>query len=84
MWTHQAYIALQLAMDDRVREADEYRLAAEYRAGHPESRRSIRRSIAAGLASISSAAASAARRLDEHVAADLAERIGTNELATRN
>jgi hypothetical protein len=84
MWTHQAYIALQLAMDDRVREADQYRLAAEYRAGHPTSRRSIRRSIAAGLASISSAAASAARRLDERVGADRAEQNVPNELAARH
>lgn len=80
MWTYQAYVALQLAMEDREREADRYRLAAAYRAGHPESRRSIRRSVAAGLASISSAAAAAARRLDSRVGADLAE----NELAARH
>lgn len=84
MWTYQAYVALQLALEDRVREADQYRLAAEYRAAHPASRRSIRRPVAVALASISSAAAAAARRLDQRVADDLAERLGTNGLAAGN
>lgn len=80
MWTYQAYVALQLAQD-RVREADNQRLANLARAGRPASSRSIRRSIARGLASISSVAASATRRLDECVADDLAERLGSNGLA---
>ena len=84
MWTHQAYIALQLALEDRVREADQYRLAEEFKAAHPRKRRSIRRSTAAALASVSSAAASAARRLDERVGAELAERVGADYLAVRN
>ncbi len=83
MWTYQAYVALQLAQD-RVREADQHRLAALARAGRPASSRSIRRSIAVALASISSAAASAARRLDKCVADDLAERLGSNGLAAGN
>lgn len=80
MWTYQAYVALQLAQQ-RVREADNERLAALARAGRPASRRSIRRSAAVVLASISSVAASAVRRLDECVADDLAERLGQNGLA---
>ena len=74
MWTYQAYVALQLA-EQRVREADQHRLAALARAGRPASSRSLRRSTAVALASISSVAASAVRRLDECVADDLAERL---------
>jgi hypothetical protein len=80
MWTYQAYVALQIA-DDRVREANNQRLANLVRAARPASRRSIRRSIAVGFASLSSVAASAARRLDECVGDDLAERLGSNSLA---
>ena len=80
MWTYQAYVALQLAQE-RVREADNQRLASLARAGRPANGRSIRRSTAIALASISSVAASAARRLDECVADDLAERLGPNGLA---
>jgi hypothetical protein len=83
MWTYQAYVALKLA-DERVREADQQRLANLARAGRPASQRSIRRSIAVGFASISSVAASAARRLDECVADDLAERLGPNGVAASN
>ncbi len=80
MWTYQAYVALNLAQD-RVREADNDRLAALARANRPVRQRSIRRSAAVAFASISSATASVVRRLDECVAADLAERLGP-DLAT--
>ncbi len=80
MWTYQAYVALNLAQE-RVREADNDRLAALARAGRPARERSIRRPIAVALASISSAAASAARRLDHGVADDLDRRLGPNGLA---
>jgi hypothetical protein len=83
MWTYQAYVALQLA-EERVREADNQRLAALARSARPADSRSIRRSTAAALASISSAAAAVARRLDERVAADLAERLGRDDLAVRH
>ena len=43
--------------------------------------RSIRRSTAVALASVSSAAASLVRRLDECVADDLAERLGPDRVA---
>ena len=80
MWTYQAYVALSLA-NERAREADNERLASLARANRPASRRSIRRSVAVAFASISAVAASAARRLDECVADDLAERLGPNGLA---
>ena len=80
MWTYQAYVALQIA-EQRVQEADRHRLAALARAGRPASTRSIRRSTAVALASISSVAASAVRRLDECVADDLAERLRPDEFA---
>jgi hypothetical protein len=83
MWTYQAYVALQVAQE-RTREADQHRLAALARAGRPASTRSIRRSTAVALASISSAAASAVRRLDECVANDLAERLGPDGLAAEH
>jgi hypothetical protein len=83
MWTYQAYAALTLA-NDRAREADNQRLASLARASRPASRRSIRRTIAVGFASISSVAASATRRLDACVADDLAERLGPNGLAAGN
>lgn len=81
MWTYQALVALQLA-EERMREADRHRLAALARSGRPEKRRSIRRSTALALASVSSAAASVVRRLDDCVADDLAERLGPDGLAT--
>ena len=80
MWTYQAYVALALA-SERAREADNQRLANLARANRPVNRRSIRRSIAVGFASISSVSASAARRLDECVADDLVDRLGPNGLA---
>ena len=80
MWTYQAYVALTLA-NERTREADNQRLANLARANRPINRGSIRRSVAVGFASISSVAASAARRLDECVADDLAERLGPNGFA---
>jgi hypothetical protein len=70
MWTYQAYVALQLAQD-RVREADNDRLAAIARANRPARDRSVRRSTAVAFASISAVAASIARRLDRRVADDL-------------
>jgi hypothetical protein len=79
MWTYQAFVALQIA-EDRMREASSDRLA---RAGRPENGRSIRRSAAVAFASISSAAASAARRLDQRVATELAERLGPDGVAAR-
>ena len=83
MWTYQAFVALQLA-EERAREADRHRLAALANASRPRNRRSIRRSTAVAVASISSAAASVVRRLDECVADDLAERLGPDRLATPN
>ena len=82
MFHYQAFMALQIA-DERVAEAQQNRLAAEARAAN-RNERSFRRSAAVAFASLSSVAASAARRLDECVAADLAERLGPDRLAARN
>ena len=57
MLLYQAFVALELA-EQRRREADQDRLAALARAGRPQNDRSIRRSTAVALASVSSAAAS--------------------------
>ncbi len=81
MMLYQALVALQLA-EERRREADQHRLAALARAGRPQNDRSIRRSTAVALASVSSAAASLVRRLDQCVADDLAERLGPDRVAT--
>jgi hypothetical protein len=80
MLLYQAFVALELA-EERRREADQDRLAALARAGRPQTERSIRRSTAVALASISSAAASLVRRLDQCVADDLAERLGPDRVA---
>lgn len=80
---YQALVALELA-EERRREADQHRLAALARAGRPQNDRSIRRSTAVALASVSSAAASLVRRLDQCVADDLAERLGPDRVATSN
>ena len=80
MLLYQAFVALELA-EQRRREADQDRLAALARAGRPQNDRSNRRSIAVALASVSSAAASLVRRLDQCVADDLAERLGPDRVA---
>ena len=80
---YQALVALELA-EQRRREADQSRLAALARAGRPQNDRSIRRSTAVALASVSSAAASLVRRLDQCVADDLAERLGPDRVAASN
>ncbi len=81
MLLYEAFVALEIA-DQRRREADQDRLAALARAGRTENDRSFRRSTAVALASVSSAAASLVRRLDECVADDLAERLGPDRVAT--
>ena len=81
MFLYEAFVALEIA-EQRRREADQDRLAALARAGRTENDRSIRRSTAVALASVSSAAASLVRRLDECVADDLAERLGPDRVAT--
>jgi hypothetical protein len=81
MLLYEAFVALDIA-EQRRREADQDRLAALARAGQPENNRSIRRSTAVALASISTAAASLVRRLDECIADDLAERLGSDRVAT--
>jgi len=81
MLLYQAFVALEVA-EQRRREADQDRLAALARAGRPQNDRSFRRSIAVALASVSSAAASLVRRLDQCVADDLAERLGPDRVAT--
>ncbi len=83
MWTYHAFVALQLA-DEKMREADRHRLAALARAGYPERPGLIRRSMARALASVSSSAAAAARRLDHRVADDRAERLESSGLAAGN
>jgi hypothetical protein len=80
MLLYQALVALEVA-EQRRREADQDRLAALARAGRPQNDRSIRRSTAVALASVSSAAASLVRRLDQCVADDLAERLGPDRVA---
>jgi hypothetical protein len=80
MLLYQAFVALELA-EQRRREAAQDRLAALARAGRPQNDRSIRRSTAVALASVSSAAASLVRRLDQCVADDLAERLGPDRVA---
>jgi hypothetical protein len=82
MFHYQAFMALQIA-DERVAEAKRNQLVAQARAVNGNDR-SIRRSAAVAFASISSFAAFAARRLDECVAADLAERLGPDRMAARN
>jgi len=81
MLLYQAFVALEVA-EQRRREADQDRLAALARAGRTRSDRSIRRSTAVAFASVSSAAAALVRRLDDHVADDLAERLGPDRAAT--
>jgi hypothetical protein len=81
MLLYEAFVALELAAERR-READQDRLAALARAGRTEKDRSIRRSTAVALASISATAASLVRRLDDCVADDLAERLGPDRVAT--
>jgi hypothetical protein len=78
---YESFVALEIA-EQRRREADQDRLAALARAGRTENDRSFRRSTALALASVSSAAASLVRRLDECVADDLAERLGPDRVAT--
>jgi hypothetical protein len=80
MLLYEAFVALELA-EQRRREADQDRLAALARAGRTENERSIRRSTAVALASLSSATASLVRRLDACVADDLAERLGPDRVA---
>jgi hypothetical protein len=81
MWLYQAFVALEIA-EQRRREADQDRLAALARAGRTKNDRSFRRTTAVAFASISTAAASLVRRLDECVADDLAERLGPDRVAT--
>jgi hypothetical protein len=81
MLLYEAFVALEIA-EQRRREADQDRLAALARAGRTANDRSFRRSTAVALASVSSAAASLVRRLDECVADDLAERLGPDRVAT--
>ena len=83
MLLYEAFVALELA-EERRREADQDRLAAIARAGRPKKERSIRRSSAVVLASISSAAASAVRKLDQRVADDLAQRLGPEQVAANH
>ena len=78
---YETFVALEIA-EQRRREADQDRLAALARAGRAENSRSIRRSTAVALASISTVAASLVRRLDECVADDLAERLNPDRIAT--
>ncbi len=80
MLLYEAFVALELA-EQRRREADQDRLAALARAGRTKKERSIRRSTAVALASISTAAASLVRRLDRRVADDLAKRLGPDRVA---
>ena len=83
MLLYEAFVALELA-EERRREADQDRLAALARAWRPKKERSIRRSTAVFLASISSAAAAAVRRLDDCVADDLATRLGPEQVAANH
>jgi hypothetical protein len=78
MHSYYTFIALDLARD-RAREADQWRLAAPAREGRESS---TRRSLAVLLAALSRLSASAARRLDECVADDLAETFRPETLAT--
>ena len=80
MLLYEAFVALELA-EQRRREADQDRLAALARAGRTKNDRSIRRSTAVAVASISAATASLVRRLDTRVADDLAERLGPDRVA---
>ena len=82
MLLYEAFVALELA-EERRREADQDRLAALARAARPKKDRSIRRSIAVLLASISSGSASVVRRLDDCVADDLARRLGPARVASQ-
>jgi hypothetical protein len=78
MISSYAVIALDIA--ERVREADEYRLVASARNRRPKTPGLVRRTTAVALASVSSGAASLARRLDSRVA----DRLGPDRLATNN
>jgi hypothetical protein len=78
---HGYYAVVALDLADRIREADAYRVA---NSGRPRTPGRVRRASAIVLASLSTAAASVARRLDSRVADDLAERLGPERLATNN
>jgi hypothetical protein len=78
---HGYYAVIALDIADRIREADEYRLA---NSGRPRTPGRIRRTSAVVLASVSSVAASVVRRLDSRVADELAERLGPERLAANN
>jgi hypothetical protein len=70
--------ALEVA-HDREREARQYRLAADARAGRPAQPSRIRRSAALGLAALSRGSAAAVRRLDDCVADDLGRALAPSE-----
>jgi hypothetical protein len=80
MHSYYTFIAFELAAD-RAREASRYRLATEAR----EARRGTsRRTIAIGLAAFGRLVAGTVRRLDAHVADDLADSIRPNSVAAGN
>jgi len=66
-----SFLALELARD-RLREADQYRLAALVARARPARSALIRRRVARVLAAVSRLAAIVVRRLDQNVADDLA------------
>ena len=78
--SYYTFIAFQLAAD-RAREASRYRLAREAREARGGT---SRRSVALALAALGRVVAGTVRRLDAHVADDLAESIRTESLAVGN
>jgi hypothetical protein len=81
MQSYYTFIALELA-EERTREAERQRLASLSRAARGGSERSIRRSAALILATLSRGSAAIARRLDDGVADDLGAPLGSDRLAT--
>ncbi len=73
-----AYVALQLATD-RVREFEDARRAAQFRAGQPARPSWLRLGLAHGLAAVSRGSAAAVRRLDDCVADDLSRSLAPTE-----
>lgn len=78
MQSYYTFMALQLAAE-RTREADRQRLAALARSARPQ--RSVRRSIAQAVATLSRTSAGLARRLDDETADELGASLGGDRLA---
>jgi hypothetical protein len=73
-----AFLALYLAQE-RVKEANHYRLAAIAAEGRPPFSTRLRRSLAQALAALSRGSASIVRKLDRCIADDLGRTLAPTE-----